>query len=174
MISGIDHNLRRRLCEKHGRRRFCGQYSLVRGPRGVVTVLFHRSGESAGCDIRSGRRVMRRALACSRRFTEAADRRAMTLSIFAECPLLRRMTLSQRWAKPAGKSKKAVFDAKPSFFGGVTLSQKPKSLCSGREILDFLMSLIRKIRGLRKYLMSCRSEIYSLRKSHNVIPPEIC
>lgn len=35
------------------------------------------------------------------------------------------------------------------------------------------MSLMQKILGLRKNIMSYRSEIHSLRKSHNVTPPEI-
>lgn len=117
---------------------------------------------------------MSRAPAGGRCFTEVANQRAVTLSIFAERLLLRGMTLSRRWTRPAGKSKKAVFDAKPSFFGGVTLSQKPKSSSSCREIPAFLMSLIRKICGLRKYLMSCGSEIHGLRKRHNVTAPEIC
>lgn len=84
------------------------------------------------------------------------------------------MTLSRSWVRPVGKSKKAVFDANPSFFEGVTLSQKPKSSNSAGETSAFLMSLMQKIHGLRKNIMSCYSEIHSLRKSHNVTPPEIC
>lgn len=83
------------------------------------------------------------------------------------------MTLSRSWVRPAGKSKKAVFDANPSFFEGVTLSQKPKSSSSAGETSAFLMSLMQKIHGLRKNIMSCHSEIHSLRKRHNVTPPEI-
>ena len=72
-ITGNDHNIRRRLCEKHGRRCFYAD-----------GFCFTEEADREGVTLDRGRRAMSRGLVRSRRFTEVTDRRTVTLSIFAE------------------------------------------------------------------------------------------